>query len=203
MTTDLRARWTATGALTLAGLALGLSTWAVGCRGESATSERQLAPSVPAVAAAARTTTADAPAKTNEPAVTPASVTPKPAPTARPSSAPGSPTAAKDALEIRRVVVTHAIENREPAIASELSIGDAPILAFVELANSGEEEQRVIVTFERGGSSVGHVKLRVPGESRRWRTWGQTRRIQEPGEWQAVVRTEDGHELSRTAFVVK
>jgi hypothetical protein len=103
---------------------------------------------------------------------------------------------------VKRLNVTHAIENREPVSAADLKLGDNPILAFVELANTSTDEQRIVVTFEHAGKSVGHVQLRVPGQSRRWRTWGQTRQIREPGEWQAVVRSEDGKELSRTTFSV-
>jgi hypothetical protein len=42
----------------------------------------------------------------------------------------------------------------------------------------------------------------VPAHSRRWRTWAQTRRIREPGAWDAVVRSQEGQELSRTKFQV-
>jgi hypothetical protein len=194
MMTDRRARWTANGAFAAAVLALGLSTWAVGCREPSVDNARELAP--PTLAAAPAAPAAKAPAAA--PAVTPVSVTKAPPGPARPNKT----TAAPDALSVRRLRVTNAIENREPAAVTELSASEGAIFAFVELANAAPEEQLVVVTFEREGSSVGHIKLRVPGASKRWRTWGQTRRIREAGEWHAVVRSEDGRELSRTSFVV-
>jgi hypothetical protein len=176
-------------------LSLGLSTWAVGCRDQTDGSQRELGRSTPSAAVAA-----------NSAAVAQAAVQPAGLPAVRksppePIIKPTKPSATSESLGVRRLVVTHAIENREP-LAGTLRTGDQPIVAFLEIANGAASEQSVVVTFERAGESVGHVKLRVPAESRRWRTWGQTRRIREPGEWQAVVRGDDGRELARTTFVV-
>jgi hypothetical protein len=52
-------------------------------------------------------------------------------------------------------------------------------------------------------ATVGHVKLTVPGTSERFRTWGNTRLIRDPGHWVAVVSTADGVELGRAPFEVK
>jgi hypothetical protein len=175
-------------------ISLGLSTWAVGCRDKIDGSERELGRSTPSAAVAA-----------NSAAVAHAAVQPAGLPAVRksppePIIKPSEPSATSESLGVRRLVVTHAIENREP-LAGTLRTGDQPIVAFLEIANGAPTEQSVVVTFERAGESVGHVKLRVPAESRRWRTWGQTRRIREPGEWQAVVRATTA-ELARTTFVV-
>jgi hypothetical protein len=200
MTADRRARFTATGALGAALLSLGLSTWAVGCRDRAPADTDEPVSTAPAVVhVAAQSPNQSAPAP--EPAVKPAGTTVTKSASA-PTSAKSSAKSVAGELSVRRLVVAHAIENREPVSVAELKLGDSPIVAFVELANSGSDEQRVIVTFERGGSSVGHIQLRVPAQSRRWRTWAETRRIREPGEWQAVVHSEDGKELSRTTFSV-
>jgi hypothetical protein len=106
-------------------------------------------------------------------------------------------------VTIKRLVVTNAIEDREPTQVSGLALGDAPVIAFVELVNAGDEDGAVVVTFEHDGiEPVGHVNLRVPAHSRRWRTWARTRMIKKPGSWQAVVRTPDGKELARESFQV-
>ena len=106
-------------------------------------------------------------------------------------------------LRVRRLLVTAAVENREPAGSDGLVAGNSPIYAFVELENAAAMSRDIVVTFERQGRDpVGHIRLNVPGSNSRWRTWGHTRRIHEAGTWTAVVRTADGRELARTTFEV-
>ncbi len=85
---------------------------------------------------------------------------------------------------------------------------DPPLFAFAELENAGDYEQKVRITFELQGESdesksVGHVELAVPASSARWRTWAKTQLVDAPGQWAAVLRDEQGHELARTPFEVK
>ena len=111
-------------------------------------------------------------------------------------------TLAPDQIAVRRLVVTHALSEREPIEPAELVSG-TPILAFVELSNQDATERNVVVTFEREGRpAVGHVKLHVPAKSPRFRTWARTRNLNEAGTWEAVVRSEDGTELGRQPFEV-
>ena len=180
--TNRRTGWLISSALALCVVA--------GCQREAPSAEHESTPPLPAAAAAAPAPTTPEPA-----AVVAAAQVEKPA-------APTAPQA-KAAVRVRRLVITHGIENREPLAATELSAGGGPIYAFVELASGEGDAANVVVTFERGERAVGHVKLSVPGNSRRWRTWGQTRQIREAGEWQAVVRTADGEELARQSFQVK
>ncbi len=129
-------------------------------------------------------------------------------PIAQPSphqgSAPSSPPdAAKSAqLEVRRVVVTRGIEGREPAAPTAIEADGQPTYAFVELRNEAPEEKTIVVRFDGEGHSVGHVRLRVPGEQQRWRTWALTRHIGTPGDWTAIVSTEDGRTLAQESFQV-
>lgn len=175
-----------------------LATALGGCRDRSPAPEREPV-AAPAAAAPPVTTPGEpaaavtAAAAKAAPAVQPAAV--------RPSSSDVA--VAKDALRVRRLVVTHAIEAREPVATEQLTLGERPVVAFVELSSSAPIEQNVVVTFEKGERAVGHIKLRVPGDSRRWRTWGQTRRIREAGTWTAVVRSESGEELARQSFVIE
>jgi hypothetical protein len=131
---------------------------------------------------------------------------------ATPSAAPPSPTSdAKRAasgdgsLKLTRVVVTHKIENREPTAGDDFTLGSAPVYAFVELENSGSAPRAIRVMFENEDTkaTVGHVKLTVPASQARYRTWGNTRLIRDPGHWVAVVSTSDGVELGRAPFKVK
>ena len=116
-----------------------------------------------------------------------------------------TPAVAHDGLKINRVVVTRTIVQREPSTGDEFSLGSAPIYAFVELENSATEPRSIRVVFQNQDTqaSVGHVKLTVPPGQLRYRTWGNTRLIQDPGHWVAVISTSDGTELGRAAFEVK
>lgn len=107
---------------------------------------------------------------------------------------------AADKIAVRRLVVTHAVSEREPIEPAELVTG-APVLAFVELSNDDGIERNVVVTFEREGRPpVGHVKLHVPANSLRFRTWARTRNLAEVGTYEAVIRGDDGKELGRQPF---
>ncbi len=124
---------------------------------------------------------------------------PKPEP-----EASKEPPVATEPLQLRRLVVTQEIVDREPAAVDAILLDERPVVAFLDFKNPDEVAQKVIVTFSKEGSDtkVGFVELEVPGKARRWRTWGNTRRITEPGSWVAVVSTEDGEELGRQAFEV-
>jgi hypothetical protein len=106
-------------------------------------------------------------------------------------------------LSVRRITVTTGIENREPLASDEFRSDAGPIFAFVELSNGSDAAQSIHVTFEHAdGAAVGHIDLEVPAKSMRWRTWAQSSLIREPGKWTAIVRTTEGSELARSAFVV-
>ena len=131
------------------------------------------------------------------------SVTPSPAITA---VMPDPKLATTDAgLKLKRVVVTHKIENHEPTPGDDFTLGSAPVYAFVELDNSSGAERTIRVMFENEDTkaTVGHVKLSVPANQPRFRTWGNTRLIRDPGHWVAIVSTADGVELGRAPFEVK
>jgi hypothetical protein len=113
--------------------------------------------------------------------------------------------AASDGLKLKRLMVTRKIDNREPVVGDEFRLGSTPVYAFVELENTASDARAVRVMFQNQDTkaTVGHVKLIVPGNSERFRTWGNTRLIRDPGHWVAVVSTLDGIELGRAVFEVK
>jgi len=108
------------------------------------------------------------------------------------------------ALKIKRLVVTQAVEDREPVAVGNVVASETPVIAFLEVASGSPEEQQVVVTFEHeAGEQAGLVNLSVPGNKPRWRTWGRTSSINRDGRWTAVVRDSRGEELGRTEFTVR
>ncbi len=108
------------------------------------------------------------------------------------------------ALRIKRLVVTQAVEDREPVEVTDVVDAETPIIAFLEVASGAVEDQQVVVTFEHEeGHRVGLVNLNVPGNKPRWRTWGRTYNVKQDGRWTAVVRDSRGEELGRTKFTVR
>jgi hypothetical protein len=106
---------------------------------------------------------------------------------------------------LKRFVVAREIENREPVAGADFRLGSAPVYAFVEFENSAHDARGIRVVFQNEDTkaSVGHVKLTVPADQTRFRTWGNTRMIRDPGHWVAVVSTLAGVELGRAPFEVK
>jgi hypothetical protein len=137
------------------------------------------------------------------PSASPAPATPKAASDSKTETTTESFGLVPDSLQVKRLVVTSAVKDREPVAETTLTAGDAPILAFVEMASSADVDQKIVINFEHAdGKKVGFVELKVPKEQTRWRTWGQTRNIRKAGTWTAIVSTADGVELKRTTFEV-
>ncbi len=207
MTGTENTRWVAVSALGAAMFAIGFSFVGVACNthdvsvAEAARAESSVA--VPAPAASLGNV---AHALNGAPVVAPVLA----APSASVAAAPG--TSAKptsddqvSGLKLKRIVVARKIENREPVSGDDFKLGSAPVYAFVEFANSARDARNINVMFqnEETKATVGHVKLTVPGGAERFRTWGNTRLIKDPGHWVAVVSTADGVELGRAPFEVK
>jgi Protein of unknown function (DUF2914) len=113
------------------------------------------------------------------------------------------PPASRAALTVKRFVVTTGVANREPLDSGETLVAGAPVYAFAEVASGDGGPAQVEVVFEHeSGRKVGHAKLDVPAAKTRWRTWGMSRNVAEPGRWVAVLLDGEKRELSRTEFVV-
>ncbi len=108
-------------------------------------------------------------------------------------------------LTLRRFALSRSVENREPIDpAFAFPNEEAPLFAFVDVANATDEERSVRVIFESPtGEQMGMVDLDVPSEAPRWRTWAYSRMITEPGEWEAVVETDDGDVIGRISFEIE
>jgi hypothetical protein len=190
--------------------AVGIASFSAGLSLTTACSQRaDVEPETIAARPALPTTTKPAPAPENaqKPSELALEVKPRAAASAAelraktdPKTSAPSTALAPDRVAVRRLVVTHAVSEREPIEPAELVSG-TPIVAFVELSNEDGVERSVVVTFERAGRpAVGHVKLNVPAKSPRYRSWARTHNLTETGVWEAVVRAEDGTELGRQPF---
>jgi len=217
MSMERSTRWTAWTALATSAFALGLSVWSIGCEKDANADTKPAAVMKPIANASAPTAKSETekgkaksdPASTDETAKGKVKSDEPSAGSkaARGKESKGDPAQPKEAasdarLKVKRLVVTHDVEQREPVAVDTLSTNQQ-VVAFVELANDGSDAGEVEITFEQEGKpAVGHIKLEVPAEKPRWRTWGKTRMVKTPGPWEAVVRSADGTELARTKFVV-
>lgn len=124
---------------------------------------------------------------------------------ANPSPPPAPAAEAESPLSVRRLVVTTAVEHRQPRpVGGPLPADGRPVVAYVEVTNTSSTRQAIVVTFERPGlQPLGRVRLTVPAGANGWRTWAQTTRIRQAGEWTAVVRSEGGRELGSLAFTAE
>ncbi|RLB48802.1 MAG: hypothetical protein DRJ42_22430 [Deltaproteobacteria bacterium] len=120
-------------------------------------------------------------------------------------SAPAPELYAEDGLTLRRFALSRSVEGREPIDAAfSFPLEEAPLYAFVDIANSTDEERSVRVVFESpSGERMGMVDLGVPSEVGRWRTWAYSRMITEPGAWEATVETDGGELLGRISFEIE
>jgi Protein of unknown function (DUF2914) len=199
MTGMENSRWVAVSALAAAMFAVGFSFAGVACSSsrDVSVTEAARAESSVSVPAPAASLGSIAKVVNGAPSALPAS-----------SAAPSEGVELKapsDGLKLKRFVVARKIENREPVLSEEFKLGSAPVYAFVEFENSARDARSVRVMFQNQDTkaTVGHVKLTVPAAAERFRTWGNTRMIREPGHWVAVVSTADGVELGRAPFEIK
>ncbi|MBN1607006.1 MAG: DUF2914 domain-containing protein [Polyangiaceae bacterium] len=191
MSTQRSTRWTARTTLATCTVALSLGVWSIGCDEAANTTvksdETSTGETVLAKVESQKTRIGTKTAAGKEPEEN--------------SPQPEKP-AVDSRLKVKRLVVTHDVEQREPVAVDTLST-DKQVVAFVELANDGADVAEIEITFvQEGKPPVGHIKLEVPGEKPHWRTWARTRQVRTPGEWEAVVSTNGGAELARTKFVV-
>jgi Protein of unknown function (DUF2914) len=204
MTGSESTRWVALSALGAAMFAIGFSFTGVACSNAHDVSVSEAARSaespsvVPAPASSLGSVTTIVNAGTPAASAAPSAAVPAATSDAKLAASDGS-------LRLKRVVVTHKIENREPTAGDDFTLGSAPVYAFVELENLSSAPRAIRVMFENEDTkaTVGHVKLTVPASQARYRTWGNTRLIRDPGHWVAVVSTTDGVELGRAPFEVK
>lgn len=108
-----------------------------------------------------------------------------------------------DKLAVKRLVLAHGIDNREPQQATtSFKTQDDRVYAFVEVANPQKLEDKIHVVFTSpDGKTMPEIELGV-GPSATYRTWAFTRKAHEAGEWGVSVRDGKGRVLARETFTV-
>jgi len=111
-------------------------------------------------------------------------------------------TAAKR-LGVKRLVLAHGIDGREPQDPSAtFTSSNDRVYAFVELENPARTADAISVVFEPPtGAALAEIPLQV-GETARFRTWAFTRRAHVAGEWTVVIRDAQHRVLARQTFTV-
>jgi len=200
--------WTSIAAVLISSFSLAASGWVIAHeRGEG-----EIVPArSPVVSTAHRVMEADPAAeeslaKEQPAAPTVAKAEPAPAKQDEPAAAPEpSPRADAEQLDVKRFVAASDVKDREPvAPGTSFEAGSQRVYAFVEMANRSPHDGAIRIVFEKGTTRVGLIDLDIPGDSGRWRTWGYTRGLREPGTWNVVVRDVDtGKVLARQPIEVK
>lgn len=110
-----------------------------------------------------------------------------------------------DGLAVRRLVVAHDVENREPVGEGVgFRVSSDPVVAFVELRNGSSEARQVQVRFQsEDGRTLGPVTLDVPANAPRWRTWARSGWLRRAGAWTVTVTTLEGELLETARFDVE
>lgn len=110
-----------------------------------------------------------------------------------------------DGVSLRRLITAPEIESREPVAAGSLfgHYGE-PIYAFMDVKNQNEYERELTVNFIGPNGEVrGGVKVMIPANVPRWRTWAFTKHANAPGTWRVEVRSEDASLLGTLLFDVE
>jgi len=112
-------------------------------------------------------------------------------------------TATESSLNVKRLVLAHGVEGREPqSPTTSFDSKDDRVYAFVEIENATKTEKTISVVFEPPtGPALAAIPLKV-GDGPRFRTWAFTRRAHDKGEWAVVIRSGDAV-IGRQTFTVK
>lgn len=111
-------------------------------------------------------------------------------------------------IEVRRILATTAIENREPVDPRELFALEeleesGRIYAFFDVRNDSDVDAHLNAVFiSPTGQGHGQVELTIPAGARRWRTWAFTRALA-TGTWDVELRAADGTVLAERRFGVE
>ncbi|HEX2678013.1 MAG TPA: hypothetical protein VHM19_15270 [Polyangiales bacterium] len=102
-------------------------------------------------------------------------------------------------VELKRVVFTSGIANREPVdSATTFSHAQTPrIWVFLELANETDDALQLDVQWlgtSNTAATRSAVQLSVP-KAKRWRTQAFTTTDKKPGTYRCVIRTSEGKTL--------
>lgn len=105
-------------------------------------------------------------------------------------------------FSVGRLVISQAIDNREPVgIADEFSISTPRVYCFLEARDVSEDTEAVFVWYWEG-NEVGRVNLAL-GQGPRWRTYSSKAIGEKGGEWKVEVRDTGDTVLETVSFRVR
>jgi hypothetical protein len=104
-------------------------------------------------------------------------------------------------LEVDRIAVGTAIEDREPVNAAESFSPDVGRLwCFSKITGTESETTIVHVWYHQ---DVERARVELPVRSKAWRTWSSKRIMpQWTGQWRVVVEDSEGNTIGETKFTV-
>jgi hypothetical protein len=109
--------------------------------------------------------------------------------------------AAGTGLEVDRIAVGTAIEDREPVNAAESFSPDVGRLWCHSKITGAETETTVVHVWYHQG--VERARVELPVRSKAWRTWSSKRIMpQWTGEWRVVVEDSDGNTIGEVKLTV-
>lgn len=103
---------------------------------------------------------------------------------------------------IRRFLLTHGIEEREPVDVDDTFRPGERIYAFLDVANPDGEQYAVSLRWEYADGKVGKPTELTIGSSPHFRTWALWRAPAQPGAYRCIVESEDGQALAELPFSV-
>jgi hypothetical protein len=122
-----------------------------------------------------------------------------PAPAAPATAAPATPA---PSLNIARMEIASAVENREPVgIAATFPAATEKVYCFLEFKDVSQET-RVNVVWTLGMNEMGNVSLTVKPYAK-FRTWANKTLGGMKGDWKVDVKDEAGTVLKSATFKVE
>jgi hypothetical protein len=108
---------------------------------------------------------------------------------------------AGNGLEVDRIAVGTAIEDREPVAAAETFSSDVGrVWCFSKITGAEAETTIVHVWYHE---DVERARVELPVRSKAWRTWSAKQIVpQWTGQWRVVVEDGDGNTIGETRFTV-
>ncbi len=132
---------------------------------------------------------------------------PAPAPAAPAPAAPAAAPAAKaeaaaPSLNISRMEIAAAVENRQPTgIAASFPANTEKVFCYLELKDV-PKDTTITYVWTLGQNEMGKVNQPVK-KSSRWRTWGNKTIAGMKGDWKVDVLDESGAVLKSATFKVE
>ena len=105
-------------------------------------------------------------------------------------------------LEVARIEICTAIEEREPAGSDSLFSSELEVLYCFTEIKGAEDSTAVTHLWSYGEREMAEITL--PVKSMRWRTWSSKRLVEGwKGDWMVQVLSADGDVLAERSFTLE